>query len=344
LPWDSLIMEIQNTGDRKYSNKFQMEKFDLSHVSQLPEFSGSGVYTGVFFNEEVLLTGGYRGKNSSVHFVIECYDGNINDIKLQGVNIKQIKISHPIHGEKLFIDYCPAHADFTENVIIICNEIINSIEGGELPHDATRRILQKWGYFLLKPRTNMLSEEEITGLFGELLTIEWFLEQGKDESALIDKWLGPLKNPRDFEFEKFWIEVKSTKRRDNQVEIHGIEQLEASDTAELYLWLNVLERDTKSRSLVELINEIDDKVTSALVAMNYRDKLHQCGYHAADAGYYNNERFKCDRISIYHINDEFPKITRDMLSLPARVTSLSYGLDLNGIDEVKKETIFGDEL
>lgn len=321
-----------------------MEKFELSQVSQLPQFSGSGDYTGVFFNQEDLFTGGYLGKNFSVHFVIECSDGNINDIKLHGVDIKQIKINHPLFGDKSYIDYCPTHADFTENVIIICNEILTAIENGELSPNATRRILQKWEYFLLKPRTNKLSEEEIIGLYGELLTIEWFLNEGKDESVLIDKWLGPLKKPRDFEFDNFWVEVKSTKRRDNQVEIHGIDQLDATDSVNLYLWLNVLERDAKSRSLIDLINDIDIKLKSAPVAMRYRDKLHQCGYHAVDAGFYNEEKFKCDRISVFHVNDDFPKITREMLSLPSRVNSISYSLDLNGIDEVKKENVFSDEI
>ncbi len=321
-----------------------MEKFTNSKVVDLPGFSGYGDYTGVFFNIVDLLTGAYRGKNSSVHFVIECNDGNINDIKLHGVDIKQLKINHPDHGERSFIEYCPTHADFIENVIIICNEILTAIENGEPSPDATRRILQKWEYFLLKPRTNKLSEEEIIGLYGELLVIEWFLDQKKNEAALVDKWLGPLKNPRDFEFDNFWVEVKSTKRRDNQVEIHGIDQLEAGGSVNLYLWLNVLGRDTKSRSLVELINDVDTKLKSAPVAMRYRDKLHQCGYHAADAGYYNDERFDCDRISVFHVNDNFPKITREMLKLPARVTSLSYSLDLNGIDELGKENVFTDEL
>jgi hypothetical protein len=320
-----------------------MEKFDFSQLSQLPAFSGNGDYTGVFYNEEDLFTGGYRGKNSSIHLLIECNDGDINDIELHGVDIKKIKISHPLFGEKDYIDYCPTHADFTENVIIICNEILTAIENGELPPNATRRILQKWDYFLLKPRTNKLSEEEIIGLYGELLTIEWFMKQEKDEFVLIDKWLGPLKNPRDFEFDNFWVEVKSTKRRDNQVEIHGIEQLESRDSVNLYLWLNILERDTKSRSLVELINDVDSKLKSATVAMCYRDKLHQCGYHAVDAGFYNDERFECGRISVFHVNDYFPKITREMLNLPSRVTSISYSLDLNGIDEIKKEIVFRDE-
>lgn len=321
-----------------------MEKFEFAHVSQLPEFLGTGDYTGIFYNEEDLFTGGYKGKNSSVHFVIECNDGNINDIKLHGVDIKQIQISHPLFGDKVYIDYSPTHADFTENVIIICNEILMAIENGELPPDATRRILQKWEYFLSKPRTGILSEAEIIGLYGELLTMEWFLNQGKADSALVDKWLGPLKNPRDFEFENFWVEVKSTKRRDNQVEIHGIEQLEAGGSINLYLWLNVLERDTKSRSLVELINSVDTNLKSAPVAIRFRDKLHHCGYHAADAGFYNDERYKCDRISVFNVDDDFPKITREMLNLPLRVTSIAYSLDLNGIVEVEKVNVFKDEL
>lgn len=320
-----------------------MRKFDVSLLSELPEFTGTGDYTGEFFNETNLLTGGYRGKNSSVHLVIECNDGNINDIKLHGVDIKQIKISHPLYGEKVYIDYCPSHADFLENVIIICNEIITAVENGELSPDATRRILQKWEYFLLKPRTGKLSEEEIIGLFGELIVVEWFLDQGMEESALIEKWLGPMRNPRDFEFEHYWVEVKSTKRRDNQVEIHGIEQLDVPSGQELYVWLNILSKEGKSRSLVDFINEIDSRL-SAVTALNFRDKLHQTGYHAADAGYYNEERFNCDKIAVFKVDDEFPKITREMLRLPARVTALSYTIDLNGINDVEKETVFRDEL
>ncbi len=321
-----------------------MEKFNLSNARELPEFMGEGAFTGVFFNEEGILTGGYKGKKSVIHFVIECKDGNINDINLHGLDIKQIKIIHPLFGEKEYIDFCPTHNDFTENVIIICNEILNSIEKGEVSSDATRRVLQKWEYFLSKPRTSKLSDEGIIGLYGELLTIEWFLNKGKDELTLIEKWLGPLKNPRDFEFKDFWVEVKTTKRKDNLVEIHGIEQLETRDLIELYLWVNILEKDNNSRSLVELINDIDTRLQSAIAAMLFRDKLHQAGYHANDACLYNNERFKCDKISVFIVNADFPKITKEMLNLPTRVVSLSYGLNLSGLVEINKEIVFNNEL
>lgn len=321
-----------------------MEKFNQQILNELQECSGEGVFTGSFYNETELLTGAYRDGNSSIHLVVECDEDVMNDINLHGVDIRQVKIEHPALGEKYFLDYCASHTDYVDNVIIICNEIITAVENGEEPPVATRRVLERWHYFLSKPRTNKLSEEEIIGLYGELLVIEWLLDQGKSESAAIDKWLGPSKNPRDFEFTNYWIEVKSTKRRDNQVEIHGVSQLESPRETDLYVWLNILNPNIESPSLVELISEIETRITSAVVVSKYRDKLHDCGYHAADASYYNDERFELIRTSIFLVDDEFPKITSDIINLPARVVSLGYSVDLNGIQEVFKEEVFTDEL
>jgi hypothetical protein len=321
-----------------------MEKFTLEILKELPEYGGEGVFTGSFYNEVELLTGAYRDANSSIHLVVECDEDVMNNITLHGVEIRKIQINHPDVGEKNFLDYCPSHIDFLENVLIICNEIISAVDNGEESSVATQRILEKWHYFLSKPRSNKLSDEEITGMYGELLVLEWLLDQGKSETDLIKGWSGPSKNPRDFEFNNYWIEVKSTKRRDNQVDIHGIEQLESPADKPLYVWLNVLIPAQNMRSLVELITEIENKLTSVINVSRYRDKVHEYGYDAAFAGLYINERFELARSSVFHVDNDFPRITRQMISLPARVVTLGYTIDLNGIREVLKENVFSNEL
>jgi hypothetical protein len=321
-----------------------MIKFSKELFISLPKFEGNGLFTGEFFNEENVLTGGYKGSNSEIHLVIECNDDIIKDIKLHGVEIKNLRIIHPDFGDKNYIDYCPSHSDFADNVLIICNEILVAIENGESSQEATRRILQKWEYFLLKPRSLTLNEEKIIGLYGELFVLNWLLEQGKDEITLLENWLGPTNNPRDFEFTNYWIEVKTTKKKNNEIEIHGLKQLECPSDINSYLWLNIISRDLKSISLVEIINYIDKKLQSAVANLIFREKLVLAGYHLADAGFYNEERFKIERVSVFHIDADFPKITSEMIEVPERVSGLAYTINLYGIIEVIKEKVFEYDL
>jgi hypothetical protein len=322
----------------------KIERFNRLQFQNLPDYFGSGGYTGEFINEENLLTGAFKAKDKAVNLILECAGGNFGNLKLQGVEINRMEIEHPILGTREFITFCPSHEDFLDNVIIICNEIVELIEHGVEPSVATYRILQKWEYFLSKPRIGKLNGEQIIGLFGELTVINWMLDNGKNQHTLIDKWLGPLKRPRDFEFSNYWIEVKSTKRLDNQVEIHGIDQLEANFDIDLYLWVNQLTKNQDEKSLVELINEIDLKIADAVVALDYRGKLHQYGYHAADSHLYNEDRYEITKVSVYHVDQDFPKITRSMIDLPSRIVTLNYSIDLNGILEKDIQLVFNHEL
>ncbi len=310
-----------------------MKKFNNDLLKDLPIYlPEKNTFQGEFYNENNLLTGAYLDSESRLHLIVQSDNIALKSISLQGVEITGIKVVHPVRGEKIYLDYCPTHSDFLSNVMTVCNEIIEVVEKGANPEEATRKVLKKWNYFLSVPRSGQLTEEQITGLFGELLVIEKMLLSGKKEDMVISGWLGPQDNPRDFEFDNYWIEVKSTTGKDQKTEIHGLEQLSAKQGIPLYLWLILLEKENEGISLMNLIESIEKQFTSAIILLEFRDKLCETGFHYSDAEYYSAFKFKFKNEFIFTVDDDFPKITGKDITKPGRVVKIGYTVDLSGLN------------
>ena len=181
-----------------------------------------------------------------------------------------------------------------------------------------------------KPR---IPEERQVGLVGELLLYRSLLER-YDEHSVIDWWLGPLAEERDFAFPAFDAEVKTTLRETRTHVIHGAGQLEPNPGRTLWLVSVQLTRaggDPSGVSLPRLIQEIRDRLTST------RDRfvghLAGEGWDDEDAALYPTAYVLRTPPAAYLVDDDFPAVTPTRLHTVVPhsdlVSDVSYRVDVS---------------
>jgi len=182
-----------------------------------------------------------------------------------------------------------------------------------------------------KPR---ISEEKQVGLFGELLLFRALLDSF-DEYAVIDWWLGPLAEERDYAFPAFDVEVKTTLGESRTHVIHGAGQLEPSPGRSLWLLSIQITRaggDPKGIALPRLIHMIRERLTAT------RDRFVSClaseGWDDDDAAMYPAAYVLRTTPAAYLVDDDFPAVTpvrlRSMVPHSDLVSDVTYRVDVSG--------------
>lgn len=199
--------------------------------------------------------------------------------------------------------------------------------------DALIKRTNKWKNFFLKKTTDLLSEMEIQGLFGEVCFINEMISEGVTE---IEKmWAGPLKKAQDFQSENFAVEIKTTGASTiDLVRIANPAQLDNSGIAQLYLCVYRLEEDVvNGTTLPELITEVE-KGTTEREKQEMESKLFAYGYNSADQDRYTRKYIVREK-KVFSVTDDFPKLNREMI--PAEITDVKYTLHLKECGDFETE-------
>ncbi len=107
---------------------------------------------------------------------------------------------------------------------------------GKQPADVVKQVLARWRRFWGQIPQQMLSKQELLGLFAEL----WFLDVwilSRFGSDAIKFWRGPWGSRHDFEWPDKSVEVKATTNSRGRIHrINGLDQLEKISGTDLYLF------------------------------------------------------------------------------------------------------------
>lgn len=206
----------------------------------------------------------------------------------------------------------------------VCDEIVSSCAATpEAPGSVTAVVLERWRD-LLGPGRRLLSESELKGLLAELHMLEALA--ALDPVKALTAWIGPERAPRDFSGPGIDVEVKASASADEiRVRIHGLTQLVASVGSDLFLVVERLEfAPTDGDSVRAAIERLIDVGVDEVALLK---KLSRAGAHAPDLSVYDSLRFKTVQTLAWRVDDDFPRITAQLLSgSPAsgRVHSVEY--------------------
>ena len=219
-----------------------------------------------------------------------------------------------------------------ELFLALCNDLLSStirIKSSIVGSSTILQRLRRWHEFLKKKRLDILSEEKIKGLIGELLFIKNHLVSKYDIIDAIKFWIGPEGAPQDFNINNCAVEVKcqlgSTKP---SVQISSVDQL-FSQLPKLFLFVVTLGKSTvdnmNSLSLPFLISEINEYLKNESDCLNqFQDKLMEVGY------FYSNKYLDYNYIlsdeHVYNVKDSFPRICPD--DLKQGIIKLTYNIAL----------------
>lgn len=200
---------------------------------------------------------------------------------------------------------------------------------------AARQLIERlkwWQRLLGRGRSEILGEQELRGLVGELLFLRDCAIPEMGARSAVNSWVGPLDAPRDFRFPEIDVEVKALQRDAVVVRISSSEQLEPAggpitlatvvleSVAHSYAGaFNVKELVAAVRRLCEPDIDIADALSKCLWAAGYVDRDEYAQIH-----------FVSRAPLFYDCNEEFPRITRDRL--PTGIIECTYQVSIGAIE------------
>ena len=221
-----------------------------------------------------------------------------------------------------------------------CEDIIESSRDVST-ENAMRYIINRWNswrYVFKKPINNLLSENQIVGLLGELLYLKNYMipKFGYDKS--IKSWQGPYMSHKDFEFDRTWHEIKTIRSGSLTVKISSIEQLDSD--VEGFLDIIVLDKTNEkvnnSISLNKYISKIKNEIPTFELNNLFIEKLGQAGYFPDEE--YDNYNYRFIKNRTYVVDERFPRLLYN--NLKNGIVKVSYDILLN---EIEKFIYVGEE-
>jgi hypothetical protein len=228
-----------------------------------------------------------------------------------------------------------AEVGYSELFVILASDLVDVLSK---EFDSKKSIvnfnkrLEAWKSFLKAPQGKKLTQEALIGLVGELVILSELISIDDSIDTLI-MWKGPFNDKSDFVGLNQSLEVKTTVNKlKNEVHISSEYQLDLNEIPELILAFVVLDKNPphkNSFTLNELIlNLMQDK--SEIWIANFKVMLKAVGYDFNNTEPYEHDVYSINKINIYKVNNEFPKICGSELS--QNISNVTYDLNLNGLE------------
>jgi len=187
-----------------------------------------------------------------------------------------------------------------------------------------------WQRLMEKGNLGLLSEQELKGLFGEIYYLKNRLLDKYGVNVAVAGWIGPTQADRDFIFEDYWYEVKTTNPGASSIKISSIEQLDTDDVGRI-VWLQVektASTDPEAVSLPLLIEQTRINLEGFPEAVEtFNMRILESGF--IDHKEYDDIYFACRNIRLFSVSDGFPRIRRT--NIDPSIASASYEISIAGI-------------
>ena len=255
-------------------------------------------------------------KDKSIIFYIDDCQTDVSFPNIKGLTFEFTEIP-AISDTKTFLKISAKNQDCLEEAFeaftVTLIDTVNNLRESNDVIDAIFEVVDRYVQFFSDDKKLKLSKKEEQGLYGELLFIKRYLDDTGDESVILS-WTGPSKNKHDFIFpNNVGVEVKTISsqiRKD--ITISNENQLDSKERKELYLKLYVLETNPLGVRVDQLIESINDKITSFTVKKHFMQRLLENGlvlnfyrgqYNFVDVSEY-----------VYLVDESFPKISKHELN------------------------------
>jgi len=224
-----------------------------------------------------------------------------------------------------------------ELFLALCSDLIqatrSSTDTPSAVHVIVRR-LTRWQDFLRKRPSDLLTEDRIKGLIGELLFLSLCLAPRFGPGMAVQFWQGPEGLPQDFNIGDCAVEVKCRSGATAPyVTINSADQL-CPQLSEVYLFVVTLGKTIPEAqdavNLPGLVSEIrallqahgSDKIE------RFNDLLHMIGY--VDTDRYLEFSYVVSGTAMYQVAEGFPRICSE--EIHRGIVRLSYDIRLSECD------------
>jgi hypothetical protein len=209
-------------------------------------------------------------------------------------------------------------SSLTDLFSVICIDLAGASSIAETAEGAVQIFvmrLTRWAELLRGRRSSELSFNERLGLLGELSILVWIIDKcGVDASLAVRGWRGPNGDTNDIGVNNIRVEVKSQlSTRRKTLKISSLDQLDR-DGRNLFVALNRFCSSEYGISLGSLVSNISSRfLINSNGFIDFYQKLVAVGYdHSAE---YVNEVFQLEGVIIYRVDDAFPKLVPQNVSV-----------------------------
>lgn len=228
---------------------------------------------------------------------------------------------------------------------IICENMVQSIVSLHSEKEAIRTMLNqldKWQTLFEKLKGEGLTPSEQLGLYGELHFLQKYLAIQDAHSAL-NSWVGTDREIRDFQYNNWALEIKTTAGNNHQkVSVSSERQLDETLLENLFLFhLSVETARKNGNSLNEKVNAIRKTLQENVSALNnFNNKLIDAGYFERHSHLYEERCYRTRDENYYKIDGDFPRIKEN--EIRDGVGDVKYSIILSQCNEylVSENTVF----
>ena len=202
---------------------------------------------------------------------------------------------------------------------------------GEIFVKRTLELLYSWAKFI-RPSRSGFSESELVGLLAELYILKNYMLPALGPDLSVKSWIGPEGAKQDFVVENFALEIKAHRSGySDKVTISSVEQLSPQTDKLFLVKLGISPSESNAGfSLESLEREMMqefkiDPVTENLFQFNFLEKTEKASEDQLRQLFQDNE------LTVYEVNDDFPKLTPEDLDEGIDVDSVTYKIETSAI-------------
>lgn len=248
----------------------------------------------------------------------------------EAIDVKNYK-----SGNNIFFAIELLNENLSREYTYLCFDLIESSRKESKTDDALKALIvtfKKWYAIMNRVRRDILPEEELRGLMGELKFAIDSICAGRNPEEVIGAWTIHKDAARDFIFDNDWYEIKTVASSKDYITISSVEQLQHDCDGHLMIYrLDKCETGNgiNINNLVEQLREMLDSDVESILNRVLLSK----GYVTNDA--YGKYVYVFSNEQKYIVNDTFPRIARE--SIPDAIIAARYDINIRSIADWRVE-------
>jgi len=281
----------------------------------------------------------YWGRDAAGHclFIVELHGDHTEKFRNEGLSVHGIKVdlrNLDMTASQGLVLTLEQHID-RDLFMGLCETLVTSLQtvpDSSVAMEVSLAHIKRWKAFLAGRKRQLLSAEEIRGLFSELMFLRSLYQDHLDENVAIEAWCGPDGSHQDFIFGNTAVEVKSISGRERStVRISSEDQLEAlCDNLYLMIYkLSEMPESDSSLSLNEFVRLIEQDLTDSTAIEELQKRLASYGY--VEMQEYDKPKFLVTAQNSYQVSEGFPRLIRS--GVPNGIVNLSYEIEIESMEK-----------
>lgn len=203
---------------------------------------------------------------------------------------------------------------------LLCADLItfskNDFSTEDKAISAVLRRLSYWRLLLERETLNLLSENDIRGLYGELIFLKRLIDH-LGLNAALKAWVGPLEASQDFQTDECSWEIKTIRPSARNVLISSEYQLQVCKSPIYLVVVELIEvkktDEIESFSINSLVENIRSLLWQDVEALDlFEAKLIHTGYSPRSE--YDDFKYRTSDILTYEVAEGFPCISNTNLA------------------------------